>query len=415
MRLFSIQLISSLIFKSLMLLTIAIHTILYINSPKKINIQIKNLFIFTYIFEAFLKIFAEGIKGYFKIGWNTIDFTIIILNNLSSNNYSPIRVVRLLRILPLKQLQLMIDSLIKIIPSILRLCLTILVFAASFAIVGFNAFHNYLKKRCLLTSFGIIPKENYMLCGNVSCPEKFCCSYSFFEKNPDSGLTSFDDFFHSLIQIFRIITLENWSSLQNKFQITFSNFSWIFFVPLAIFGNFFLLRLIKAVIKVKFSNTLNKFQEEGIEEISQVEQRKKVLKNSWRNKIIQNKNAQFKGLFKKNFLIKKKKFNSVFFKKVDFQFKKINFGVYGKKKRKFNSFEKISRIIIGKKNLFSIVKNYESKFTKFFNSFFKILFCEINQNENDFTENFFSEVDSKIEYESENLFDVLPNKYLIHI
>lgn len=62
-----------------------------------------------------------------------------------------------------------------------------------------------------------------------------------------------------MLQVFRIFTLSDWTNIMYVIQKTYSNFSWIYAVSLIFFGNFFLLNLILAILKVKFGENQRKF------------------------------------------------------------------------------------------------------------------------------------------------------------
>ena len=92
-----------------------------------------------YTFEAVLKIFVYGFQGYFKDGWNLIDFISLSSSLISfffeDLNFSYLKGIRCIRVLKLsarfKGLKLVLISLIKARYHILKL----IIFALSFFIV----------------------------------------------------------------------------------------------------------------------------------------------------------------------------------------------------------------------------------------------------------------------------------------
>jgi hypothetical protein len=66
--------------------------------------------------------------------------------------------------------------------------------------------------------------------------------------------TNFDTIFYALIAIFTSVTLEGWTSIMAATAKSYTNISFIFFIPLVFIGAFFLLNLTLAVIKAKFSD-----------------------------------------------------------------------------------------------------------------------------------------------------------------
>ena len=114
-------------------------------------------------------------------------------------------------------------------------------------------FGEILKKKCMNLNYGII-SQNY--CGNIKCSINSICIYSL--ENPEENLTNFDNIFSSNLQIMRIITLDNWTFPMNIVQRIFSNFSWIIFILIIFIGNFFVINLLIAALKVTFCDKIEK-------------------------------------------------------------------------------------------------------------------------------------------------------------
>ena len=73
-----------------------------------------------------------------------------------------------------------------------------------------------------------------------------------FLTNPDYGISNYDNLLTSCLQVFKIITSDDWTSSMFIIQKTFTKFVWIYYVSLVVFGNFFMMNLILAVLKVKY-------------------------------------------------------------------------------------------------------------------------------------------------------------------
>ena len=58
--------------------------------------------------------------------------------------------------------------------------------------------------------------------------------------------------------------MDDWTSLMYATQKAFTNFAWVYFIGLVIMGSFFIMNLILVVIKVKFSETIEKVQSEKL-------------------------------------------------------------------------------------------------------------------------------------------------------
>lgn len=76
-------------------------------------------------------------------------------------------------------------------------------------------------------------------------------------SNPNHGVSNFDNILYSFLQVFLVTTLEGWTEVMTFVQKTFSDFAVIYFVVLIFIGAFFLLNMILAVIKAKFSDAQN--------------------------------------------------------------------------------------------------------------------------------------------------------------
>lgn len=264
----SLRIIKHPVFELLTLSVVLMNciTILIDNSGKSSAIfsQIDTFFFVFYLTELFLKVSALGFllspDAYLSDGWNKLDFLVIltaILNKIIADygyNLPAIRALRVLRPLKvisnIKQLQRILESLFSALPlladSFLILCFCYLLYA----LAGLQLFSGLLKKTCVFAETGLFSAVT--LCGNVACGPQEVCSKGL--QNPKLGIMSFDDVFHSFLNVFQIVTMDNWTVIMYSMQKTFTNFVSVYFLSLVIIGGLFLVNLTLAIIKYKFSN-----------------------------------------------------------------------------------------------------------------------------------------------------------------
>ena len=74
--------------------------------------------------------------------------------------------------------------------------------------------------------------------------------------NIDFGIIHFDNMGNAMLSVFQVITLEGWTKLMyNLMDSNSPIMSVIFFISLVMFGSFFLLNLILAVLMDNFEET----------------------------------------------------------------------------------------------------------------------------------------------------------------
>lgn len=94
----------------------------------------------------------------------------------------------------------------------------------------------------------------------------FCCFVWYLcvcKHNCNRTVTSFDNFFHSMLQVFVIISLEGWTSLMYRITSCGSEHSWIFFFSLTFIVGFFAANLCLAVIEDVYSEQMEKQQKQS--------------------------------------------------------------------------------------------------------------------------------------------------------
>lgn len=71
--------------------------------------------------------------------------------------------------------------------------------------------------------------------------------------NPNLGNSNFDNIFYSLMQVFVVTTMEGWTELMYYVMQVFNQFAAIYFILIVFVGSFFVMNMMLAVIKSKFT------------------------------------------------------------------------------------------------------------------------------------------------------------------
>lgn len=287
----------------------------YENYTELISLS-RDFFLFFYIVEMGLKVFAFGLfvpyNSYFRDGWNWLDFIVIITlivtyTDVKSLDISLLRLLRLLKPprdhLVFGPFRIIVSALFSALPLLFVAFSMLIFFYLFYAIAGLQIFSGILKQRCFQNETGLIylPSGNDYLCGNLKCPYGFTCGKLL--NNPYLGVINFDNFFYSVIQTLLIVTLDNWTTIMYSIQKVFSNFAWVYFVTLVIVGNYFLISLTLAVIKVKFSeshkhltDSLSK-QRRSMKGRTYIELAELKKEGTWDSRKIQRKFKNNNGIF----------------------------------------------------------------------------------------------------------------------
>jgi len=170
------------------------------------------IIISVFVVEAILKITAVAPKWkqYFGDGWNIFDFTIVILSLMPTTGELALvaRMARLLRVLrlisTLPELRLIVNTLLRSLPGMGNIMLLMSVVFYIYGVAGQQFFH-------------IVDPEHW---GNLGI---------------------------SLLTLFRIVTLEDWTDLMYT-TMSIYPYSWIYFVSFVIVGTFVIINLFIAVV-----------------------------------------------------------------------------------------------------------------------------------------------------------------------
>ncbi|WP_229794210.1 ion transporter [Arenicella chitinivorans] len=166
----------------------------------------------AFIIEAAIKLLARMPRPweYFKSGWNCFDFTLIVLSLLPiAAEFAMLgRVLRLLRVLRLinayPELRLIVETLLRSIPSMFHITILMGLLFFIYAVLGFHLFH---------------------------------------EHDP----THWRDLSYAVLTLFRIVTLEDWTDVMYK-AMELSPFYAAYFVSFVIIGTFVVINLFIAVV-----------------------------------------------------------------------------------------------------------------------------------------------------------------------
>lgn len=224
------------------------------------------MILYYFLFEIIIKLIGLGLRGFLHDIWNSFDLVILVMNfyfmDVSGSYFqpSPFRIFRFVNLIKIKALHSMVQSLYRSLVLLSETFFIFLFFISLFAIAGTQIFGGLLKNRCFEPETGFLSTT---VCGSdVSvCEIGLICVKGM--ENPEFGAMSFDEFPASFLQTLRIMTLSLWSVVMYDMQRCYSIYSWVYFFILIIIGNFFLLNLTLAVLKVKFSENLEKTLEKN--------------------------------------------------------------------------------------------------------------------------------------------------------
>ena len=166
----------------------------------------------VFVVEAALKITARAPQPqrYFSDGWNVFDFTIIVFALIpATGSFAMIaRLGRLLRVLRLisaiKELRLIVGALVRSIPSVANIMMLMSIIVYIYAIIGYHLFH---------------------------------------EADP----THWRTLGISLLSLFRIITLEDWTDIMYA-AMEHHGLAWLYFLSFVVGGTFVVANLFIAVV-----------------------------------------------------------------------------------------------------------------------------------------------------------------------
>ena len=246
MKAFCSKIVSKKWFDQIIIVLIIINAaILGFETSAELNAKFGGLFelinqivLGVFILEAAMKIIAVApqFSKYFKNGWNLFDFSIILLSLIpATGQFAMIaRLARLLRVLrlisALPELRLIVSTLLRSIPGMANVMLLMGVIFYIYAIMGFHLFHEH-------------------------DPEHW----------RNIGI--------SLLTLFRIATLEDWTDVMYK-GMELSPYSWIFFISFVVLGTFVIINLFIAIV----INNLDEAKQAKLKELREPPGRDEIMK-----------------------------------------------------------------------------------------------------------------------------------------
>ncbi len=193
----------------------------------------------AFILEAALKMMALApqVNRYFQDGWNIFDFSVIVFSLIpATGEFAMIaRLARLLRVVRListiPELRLIVSTLVRSIPSMVHVMTLMGVIFYIYAITGYQLFHEHDPTHW--RSLGI-----------------------------------------SLLTLFRVVTLEDWTDVMYK-AMELHPFAWMYFVSFVVLGTFVVVNLFIAVV----INNLDEAKAERLRELEGPVTQEEILKD----------------------------------------------------------------------------------------------------------------------------------------
>jgi voltage-gated sodium channel len=192
----------------------------------------------VFVIEAVLKIIAVApkLRLYFGSGWNLFDFSVVVVSLIpATGEFAMIaRLARLLRVARListiPELRLIVSTLVRSIPSMGHVLLLMSIIFYIYAVAGYHLFH---------------------------------------EHDP----THWSSLGLSLLTLFRVVTLEDWTDVMYK-AMDLHPWMWMYFVSFVIIGTFVVINLFIAVVL----NNLEEAKQERLEALQKPPTRDEILK-----------------------------------------------------------------------------------------------------------------------------------------
>lgn len=161
-----------------------------------------------FLIELILRLIAYG-PGFFKSGWNNVDFLIIVGTTLAASNlFAALRAFRILRVLRvvsvIPRMRTVVQALVDSIPGIISVAMVALLIVYVFAVISSNLYGNTHDEL-------------------------------------------FGDVFTSMYTLFQVITLEGWREIADEVS-TDHPYAWVFFITFVLIGTFTMLNLFIAIV-----------------------------------------------------------------------------------------------------------------------------------------------------------------------
>ena len=268
-------------------ITLAIETGAYNATIHKILDVSEFCFQAAFTVEMVTKIIALGFVlhpySYLRSTWNVIDFVVVLAGGVS---YLPgiedVRVLRLVRVVrPLRTIsrvagmRTIVNSIVAALPTLLEVFLLLWFLMMIFAITGMGLFGKTWHHRCHVDyrymngtmdwEFGeLLPMNGLIQNDTVPCESAADCNsrpygMAFVQDcrkavpEEQDQVLNFDTVFHSLLIVFKVISLDDWPDDMHKAQNTAGWHAYAFFMSLTVMGAYFCINLVLAILSSIFS------------------------------------------------------------------------------------------------------------------------------------------------------------------
>ena len=259
------------------------------------------VFLILFTVEMLLKMLAFGFvgkdpKGYFRSGWNWLDFVIVVLGWVtefasSSSGLSALRAMRVFRLLKgvgrVGGMKILVESFGKALPALCDVFALLAFFLALFTIVGVQLFAGVLNRRCYIPiesgnfTYYELDAEQEGRCTTTGSASIFtgwpcnngttCLEPSTFPTNSCAvnqtdcpfaePVLSWDNSLKGMLISIKIFSLDDWPTDQEGVQDGLLHLTWIFFWILIILGSLFAINLVLGVQSSEFTKSANEERE----------------------------------------------------------------------------------------------------------------------------------------------------------
>eukprot|EP00756_Hemistasia_phaeocysticola_P039940 Hpha_TRINITY_DN16840_c2_g1::TRINITY_DN16840_c2_g1_i1::g.152421::m.152421 len=260
------------------------------------------VFLAIFTVECAIKICALGFAchrgSYLRSTWNVLDFIAVVVGLLgvfggAGVNLTILRALRILRPLRmvsrLKELRLLIQTIITSVPLIADVFLLLGFMVLIFGILGLQLWAGALHHHCFIPAGTVIPHDMQTnlsveeaasldpfldqkrttltsmflvnndsdVCGKgracedngLSLPQE-CAANLSVARGPISG---FDNIGQAALLVLKVASLDDWPQDMAHFQQRSGHVAWVYFGFLTLFGNYFVFNLVLAVLSSAFS------------------------------------------------------------------------------------------------------------------------------------------------------------------
>lgn len=290
-----------------------------LTDKNKILFLIMEIITYFFIFEASMKIIAQGLiyhkNAYLRNNWNLVDFMVVISSIVEifvsfffGNDVPSFKMLRALRVFrPLRtfkrvpSMRRLVSIMLRSIPDLGNTIAFMVFFFVVFGIIGIQTFNGRIYQRCRLTklpangTWAIDPAQKDFICSDSYEPTKcrpgtFCGSPLTYPLELSAELdnpwydpiiyyntNNYNNLLNTIVLIFETLTLEGWSKqLKNLVDAGQTILAPSFFLIIIAFGSYFMINLILAVIMGSFS----KFEQREIEERIKQAENQELLNSS---------------------------------------------------------------------------------------------------------------------------------------